>query len=399
MSPLAQTFIVAAKRTPFGAFGGKLKGLTANELGGLSSKATVADLPEGTPIDSVIFGNVAHTSTDAPYLARHVGHRAGLPIHVPAVTVNRLCGSGFESIIRAVQEIRVGDAQVVLTGGTENMSQAPYALRDVRWGTRYGVDQKLEDTLAAALVDRYPTPTPMGITAENLGMQYGLTRAQCDEYALQSQHRWAAANAKGIFNHEIAPIELKGRKGAIEQFTTDEHPRPQTTLEGLTKLKPVFQKDSGLVTAGNASGISDGAASVIVASEAAVNKYGLKPLARIVSYHTVGVEPTLMGIGPAPAIREALAKANKSLKDMDLVEVNEAFAAQYLAVAKELGLDPAKTNVHGGAIALGHPLAASGSRIMAHLAHQLRQTGQQFAIGSACIGGGQGISIVIENVA
>ncbi|RKP40219.1 Thiolase, N-terminal domain-containing protein [Dimargaris cristalligena] len=400
MTAARQVYIVAAKRTPFGAFGGKLKDLTANELGGLASKAALAGLPAGTPVDSVIVGNVTHTSPDAPYLARHVGLRAGLPIETPALTVNRLCGSGFQSIINAVQEIRSGDASVVLTGGAENMSQAPYALRGVRWGTRYGVDQKLEDTLAASLVDRYPSPTPMGITAEKLGAQYGITRADCDAYALTSQQRWAAAHEQGVFDAEIAPVTVNTRKrGVTEAFTTDEHPRPQTTLESLQKLASVFVKDTGLVSAGNASGISDGAAAVVVASAEAVEKYGLKPLARIVSYHSVGVEPTLMGIGPVPAIRAALEKAQKSLSDMDLVEVNEAFAAQYLAVEKELGLDRAKTNVNGGAIALGHPLGASGARIMAHLTHRLNQTGKQFAVGAACIGGGQGISIVIENMA
>ncbi|KAJ1994671.1 3-ketoacyl-CoA thiolase, mitochondrial [Dimargaris cristalligena] len=400
MTAARQVYIVAAKRTPFGAFGGKLKDLTANELGGLASKAALAGLPAGTPVDSVIVGNVTHTSPDAPYLARHVGLRAGLPIETPALTVNRLCGSGFQSIINAVQEIRSGDASVVLTGGAENMSQAPYALRGVRWGTRYGVDQKLEDTLAASLVDRYPSPTPMGITAEKLGAQYGITRADCDAYALTSQQRWAAAHEQGVFDAEIAPVTVNTRKrGVTEAFTIDEHPRPQTTLESLQKLASVFVKDTGLVSAGNASGISDGAAAVVVASAEAVEKYGLKPLARIVSYHSVGVEPTLMGIGPVPAIRAALEKAQKSLSDMDLVEVNEAFAAQYLAVEKELGLDRAKTNVNGGAIALGHPLGASGARIMAHLTHRLNQTGKQFAVGAACIGGGQGISIVIENMA
>ncbi|KAJ1962583.1 3-ketoacyl-CoA thiolase, mitochondrial [Dispira parvispora] len=395
----SQAFIVAAKRTPFGAFGGKLKALTANELGGLASKAALAELPSETPVDSVIFGNVVQTSADAPYLARHVGHRAGLPIQVPALTLNRLCGSGFQSIINAVQEIRSGDSNIVLTGGSESMSQAPYVLRDTRWGTRYGTDLQLQDTLTASLVDRYPTPTPMGITAENLGAQYGISRQECDEFALQSQQRWAAANAQGAFAAELTSVAVKGKRGAVEQFTTDEHPRPQATIEGLAKLAPVFKKNDGLVTAGNASGISDGAAAVVVASEAAVKQYGLTPLARIVSYHAVGVEPTIMGIGPAPAIRAALEKANKSLKDMDLVEVNEAFAAQYLAVEKELGLNRDVTNLNGGAIALGHPLAASGSRIMGHLTHQLRQTKKQFAVGAACIGGGQGIAIVIENVA
>ncbi|KAK9728777.1 3-ketoacyl-CoA thiolase, mitochondrial [Basidiobolus ranarum] len=391
-------FIVAAKRTPFGAFGGKLKELTANELGGLASKAALETLPKETKVDSVIFGNVCQTSNDAAYLARHVGHRAGLDITVPALTINRLCGSGFQSVINASQEIISGDSEVVLTGGSESMSQAPYALRNIRWGTRYGVDLKGEDTLAAALVDRYPTPTPMGITAENLGSQKDITREQCDEFALLSQQRWAAANEAGRFKAEIAPIDLKTRKG-VEKFDTDEHPRPQSTLQSLAKLGPVFKKDTGLVTAGNASGICDGAAAVVVASEKAVKEYGLKPLVRVVSWHVAAVDPSIMGIGPVPAIREALRKANLTLKDMDLVEVNEAFAAQFLAVEKELGLNRDITNTNGGAIALGHPLAASGSRIIAHLTHELKRTQKQYAIGSACIGGGQGIAVILENVA
>ena len=253
--------------------------------------------------------------------------------------------------MNAVQEIRVGDAEVVLTGGTESMSQAPYAVRNTRWGTKYGVDLKMEDTLAAALVDRYPQEIPMGMTAEKLGSKYGVTRQDCDQYALQSQQRWANAQKSGNFKGEISPVSIKTRKG-VEEFAVDEHARPQTTIESLAKLPSVFKKD-GLVTAGNASGISDGAAAVIVASEEAVKKYGLKPLARIVSYHVEGVEPSIMGIGPVPAIKGVLKKSGWSLKDADLLEVNEAFAAQYLAVEKELGLDRSITNTNGGAIALG----------------------------------------------
>ncbi|KAL7746644.1 isoleucine--tRNA ligase [Sorochytrium milnesiophthora] len=389
------------KRTPFGAFGGKLKDFSATELGGIASKAALAELPAGVQVDSVIFGNVAQTSEemqpDAAYLARHVGHRAGLPVHVPALTVNRLCGSGFQSIINGAQEIQLGEAKVVLTGGTESMSQSPYAVRNVRWGTRYGVDIKMEDTLAAALVDSYPTKVPMGITAENLAKQYNISRRDCDEYALLTQQRWAESDKAGVFDAELTPVAVKGRKG-VEQFTKDEHPRPQTTIDTLAKLPSVFIKDVGTVTAGNASGICDGAAALVVAGEEAVKQHNLKPLARIVSWNYVGVEPTIMGIGPVPAIKEALRRANLTLADMSLVEVNQAFAAQYLAVEKELGFDRSKTNVNSGAIALGHPLAASGARIMGHLAHQLKATGGRYAVGSACIGGGQGIAIVIENV-
>lgn len=320
---------------------------------------------------------------------------AGLPVKTPALTINRLCGSGFQSVINAAQEILTGEAEIVLAGGTESMSQAPYALRGVRTGTRYGVDLKLEDTLANALVDSYPTKTPMGITAENLGKQYGITRQDCDEYALLSQQRWTEASKEHGFSAETTPVEVKIKK-KTESFVTDEHPRPQTTVESLAKLPSVFIKETGLVTAGNASGISDGAASLIVASEAAVKKHGLKPLAKILSWNYIGVEPSIMGIGPAPAIRSALSRAKLSLKDMDLIEVNEAFAAQVLAVAKELKLDPAQINENGGAIALGHPLGASGARILAHLSHALQRTKKKYAIGSACIGGGQGIALVLE---
>ncbi|KAF9971408.1 3-ketoacyl-CoA thiolase, mitochondrial [Modicella reniformis] len=377
---MSNIFIVAARRTPFGAFGGKLKDHTASELGAFASKAALADLGKPVPIDSVIIGNVSQTDSAGAYLARHVGLRSGLGITVPALTVNRLCGSGFQSIINAAHEIIAGDAQIVLTGGSESMSLAPYALRNIRFGgTRFGIDLKLEDTLAAALVDRFPTETPMAITAENLALEHRISRQQCDEYALLSQQRWAAAQKAGRFNVEMVSVEYKVKK-TTEILSHDEHPRPSTTIETLAKLPPVFKKD-GTVTAGNASGICDGAGAVIVASDQAVKEHGLKPLAKILSWHvTAG----------------ALKKAGLELKDMDLIEVNEAFAAQYLAVEKVLGLDRSKTNLNGGAIALGHPLGASGARITAHLTHELQRTKGKYAVGSACIGGGQGIAVVLE---
>ncbi|KAJ3291279.1 3-ketoacyl-CoA thiolase, mitochondrial [Rhizoclosmatium sp. JEL0117] len=388
-------YIVAAKRTAFGAFNGKVAHLTASELGGIASKAAIADLPAGVPIDVVNYGNVLQTSKDAAYLSRHIGLRAGLPIHVPANTINRLCGSGFQSIVNCAQDILTGDAEIGLAGGTENMSQAPYILRGIRTGTRYGVDQPLEDSLAHGLVDQYPKPTPMGITAENLAKKYNISRADADAFALQSQQRWAEAQKKGHFKAEIVPIELKSKKG-VESFEVDEHPRPQTTIESLKKLSSVFIKETGTVTAGNASGISDGAASLVIASEDAVKKYNLKPLSQILSWQFVGCDPSIMGIGPVPAIQGALKRAGLGLKDMSLVEVNEAFASQFLAVEKELGLNREITNSNGGAIALGHPLGASGARIMTHLSHELHRVGGKYAVGSACIGGGQGIAIVIE---
>jgi acetyl-CoA acyltransferase 2 len=318
-----------------------------------------------------------------------------LAIDTPGLTINRLCGSGFQSVINAAQEILLGEANVVLAGGTESMSQAPHVLRGARNGARYGIDMKLEDSLAHGLVDSYPTKTPMGITAENLGKMYGITREEVDAFALNSQRRTGEAQAAGRFKAEIAPVEIKGKKG-VESFEIDEHARPQTTIEQLTKLKPVFIKDTGLVTAGNASGICDGAASLIVASEAAVKQHNMKPLARIVDWYYVGCEPTIMGIGPVPAIHGVLKRTGLTLKDFDHIEINEAFAAQVLAVCKELQLDPASLNKNGGAIAIGHPLGASGARILSHLTYELIRTKGKYALGSACIGGGQGIAVVLE---
>ncbi|XP_078276263.1 LOW QUALITY PROTEIN: 3-ketoacyl-CoA thiolase, mitochondrial-like [Rhinoraja longicauda] len=396
MSLLRGVFIVAAKRTPFGAYGGKLKDYSATDLAAHAAKAALAAGQVNYEIvDSVIIGNVMQSSSDAAYIARHVGLRAGIPLTVPALTVNRLCGSGFQSIINGAQEICLRESEVVLCGGSENMSQAPYAVRNVRFGTKLGIDITMEDTLWAGLTD-FHIKTPMGITAENLAEQYEISRDECDAYALKSQQRWKAAHDAGYFNEEMAPIDLKIKRGK-ESLAQDEHPRPQTTAEQMAKLPTVF-KAKGTVTAANASGVCDGAAAVILASEEAVQKHKLTPLARIVAHHVCGCDPSIMGIGPVPAIGGALEKAGLSLKDMDLVEVNEAFAPQYLSVEKALKLDPEITNVNGGAIALGHPLGASGSRITAHLVHELRRRKGKYAVGSACIGGGQGIALVIENV-
>ncbi|XP_041467049.1 3-ketoacyl-CoA thiolase, mitochondrial-like [Lytechinus variegatus] len=388
-------FIVGAKRTPFGTFGGVLKDKSGTDLAEVAAKAALASgniNPE--IIDTTVVGNVAQTSPDAAYTARHVALRCGVPMSKPALTVNRLCGSGFTSIVTATQEILAGDAEVALTGGTENMSMAPYTLRGARFGTKLGEDQKLEDTLWATLTDAH-IKTPMGITAETLGAKYEVTREDCDEFALLGQQRWAEANKAGIFDAEMAPIELATKKGP-KSVTTDEHPR-ETTMAQLAKLPPVFKKN-GLVSAGNASGICDGAGAVILASEEAVTKHNLTPLARLVSYNVAGCDPSIMGIGPVYAVRSALEKAGLTLDDMDLVEVNEAFAAQFIAVERELGLDRQKTNVNGGAIALGHPVGASGSRITAHLVHELRRRGNKYGVGSACIGGGQGIAVILESL-
>nr|XP_060617231.1 3-ketoacyl-CoA thiolase, mitochondrial [Anolis sagrei ordinatus] len=397
MALLRGVFIVSAKRTPFGAYGGLFKDFTATDLAEIAARSALsAGKVSPEIVDSVIVGNVMQSAADTIYLARHVGLRVGVPVPVPALTVNRLCGSGFQSIVNGCQEICLKESEIVLCGGTENMSQSPYAVRNARFGTKLGVDLKLEDTLWAGLTDPH-IKTPMGGTAENLAVQNNITREQCDQYALKTQKRWKAAHEAGYFKAEMAPIEVKTKKGK-QSVEMDEHPRPDVTLEQLAKLPLVFKKD-GTVTAGNASGVCDGAGAVILASEDAVQKHNLTPLARIVAYHASGCDPNIMGIGPVFAIKEALKKAGLSLKDMDLVEVNEAFAPQYLAVEKVLGLDPEKTNVDGGAIALGHPLAASGSRITAHLTHELRRRGGKYAVGSACIGGGQGIAVIIQNTA
>jgi acetyl-CoA acetyltransferase family protein len=389
-------YLVAAKRTPFGEFGGAFKDLSAIDLQVVAAKAALAAAGlSAEAVDHVVVGNVAQTSADAIYMARHVGLRSGVPIPVPALTVNRLCGSGFQAIVSGAHEILAGDAQVVLAGGTESMSQAPHVARGLRWGVRLGQSPALEDSLWSSLTDSY-AGCAMGVTAENLAEQYGITRQQCDEYALRSQTAWAAALEAGRFAAELTPVSVPGRKGEV-LVERDEHPRTDTTLAGLAALRPSFKKD-GVVTAGNASGICDGAAALILASEAAVHEHGLTPLARLVGWQVAGVDPKIMGIGPVPAIRGLLGRRGLSLAAIDLVEINEAFAPQYLACEKELGLERDKSNVDGGAISLGHPLGASGARITAHLVHELRRRGGKLAIGSACIGGGQGIAVLIEAV-
>lgn len=387
---------LSGTRTGFGTFGGSLKDLSATDLGVISSKGALeaAGLP-AERIDHTFFGNALQTSSDAIYMARHVALRSGVPQERPAVTVNRLCGSGFEGIVQGAREILVGEARCCLTGGAESMSQAPHVVRGARWGRlRLGeAGQHFEDLLWQALLDSQCGLT-MAQTAEKLAGQYDVAREEADRVALLSQQRAAAAWEEGRFDAEVVPVTVRTRKGE-QEYRADEHMRPDTTMEVLGKLRPYFKED-GLVTAGNASGIGDGAASAVVADRAWAEAEGLMPLGRLVSWAFVGVDPSIMGIGPAPAIRKALDKAGLALEDMDLVEVNEAFAPQYKAVEKELGLDPEKTNVNGGAIALTHPLAASGARITIHLLHELRRRGGRYAVGSACIGGGQGGAVVVE---
>ncbi|MER2108497.1 MAG: acetyl-CoA C-acetyltransferase [Solibacillus sp.] len=389
-------YIVDGARTAFTEFGGSFAGTDAVTLG---TKTAVEALKRAGvqpgDIDQVIYGGVITTGENSAYLARHIGLYAGVSQEVPALTLNRLCGSGMQSVISAAQLIQLGEANVVLAGGAENMSQAPYSNFTQRFGGAKMGDLQFVDMLSATLTDKY-TGAGMGLTAEKLAEQYELTREEQDKFALLSHERAAAARALDKFADEIVPVTLSTRKGDVV-IDRDEHIKEGGTLESLAKLRPAFKKD-GTVTAANASGINDGAASVVVAGEEFVQEHNLKPIARIVSWGVVGVDPTIMGIGPVPAIKQALARANLTIADMDLVEVNEAFSAQYLAVEKALGLDREKTNVNGGAIALGHPVGASGTRIILSVAYELARRGGKYAVASLCIGGGQGIALIIENV-
>lgn len=391
-----EVVFLAGKRTPFGGFGGSLRGLSATELGAISAGSAIeaAGLAPGE-VDQVVYGNALQTSSDAMYLARHIGLKVGVPEEAPALTVNRLCGSGFQAITQGAQEILLGHAGVVLCGGTESMSQAPHAVRGTRWGDlRFGdAGGFFEDVLWEALLDSQCGLT-MAQTAEKLAAQYRVSRIRADEVAVRSHHRAARSWEEGRFAAEIVPVMLKGKRGEVE-FARDEHLRPETTIEALSALRPYFS-GSGLVTAGNASGIGDGSASLVIASGRWAEQRKMRPLGRLLSWAYVGVDPRIMGIGPAPAARKALERAGLTLAQMDLVEINEAFAPQYVAVEDELGLDPEKTNVDGGAIALTHPLAASGARITLHLLHELRRRGARFGLGGACIGGGQGGAVIVE---
>ena len=388
--------VVAAQRTAFGSFGGTLKDISATDLTVHAARGTLKQVdlsPEA--IDHVVIGNVVQSGSDAAYLPRHVGLKLGLPVATPAFAVNRLCGSGFQSWVNAAQMLTTGEAQCVLAGGVEQMSLVPYVVRGVRFGGIRLGHGELEDLMTAALTDAYPQ-MPMAMTAEALGEQYGINRDQVDEFSYQSQQRYEQAFKQGLFANEITAINIETKKGSIS-FTKDEHPKPETTLDKIKTMKSLFKKD-GLVTAATASGIVDGAACSILTTESHAKKLGLKPLARIVSYASVGCDPKIMGIGPVGAIKKALNQAGLSLSQMDLCEVNEAFAAQFLAVQKELSLPMERTNVNGGAIAVGHPLGASGTRIMNHLVYELARRQGRYAVGSACIGGGQGIAMIIERV-
>jgi acetyl-CoA acetyltransferase family protein len=389
-----QVVFLAAARTPFGTFGGSLKGLSATELGILAGRAAVERAGvDPSEYGQVFFGNVIQTSADAVYLARHVGLNAGLPIEVPAMTLNRLCGSGFQAVIDGAEDILYGGSRVCLTGGTESMSQAPHVVRGARWGLRLGPAVPLEDSLWEALTDTY-CGFSMAQTAENLAEEYDISREEVDGYALRSQRLAKAAWDEGRFDDEVISVTLLER-GVETEFRFDEHIRPETTLEGLGSLRPYFKKD-GLVTAGNASGIGDGSAALVISDAEFTSAHGLQTMGSLVSWAVAGVPPRIMGIGPAPAARKALDKAGLALDDMDLIEVNEAFAPQYVAVEKELGLHRDKVNVNGGAIAVTHPLGATGARITTHLLHELGRRGGGLGLGSACIGGGQGIAVIVR---
>jgi acetyl-CoA acetyltransferase family protein len=387
--------ILAGARTAMARYTGAFKDIPANDLGAIAAREAIRRAgTDPAEFDHAIFGNVMQTSADALYGARHVALKAGLKVETPAVTVNRLCGSGIESIAQAAQRILLGEASLVLAGGMENMTQAPHVIRGARTGFRLG-EGKLEDSLMTGLTDTY-CGFDMAGTAENVAAEYGITRRASDEYALRSQQAAEAAYRAGRMREEIIPVEIK--KGSkTELFAEDDHRRPDTTLETLEKLKPAFRKD-GIVTAGNASGIVDGGAAVVVTHAKTARERNWKPLGRIVSWAAVGVEPRIMGIGPVPATQKALASAGLNLSQMDRVEVNEAFAPQYLAVEKALGLDRNKTNVNGGAIALGHPLGASGTRLVLTLLLELRRTNLRYGLATACIGGGQGIAMIVESL-
>jgi acetyl-CoA acyltransferase 2 len=388
-------FILGGKRTPMGEYVGVLKDISAIDLGAVAARGALdATSVQADEIDHCVIGNALQTSGDAIYGARHVALKAGVPFDRPALTVNRLCGSGIQSIVSGAQMIQLGEAGTCLVGGMESMSQAPHVIRGARSGFALG-QGKLEDSLMVALLDTYCN-TPMAGTAENLARKFEVSREEQDKYALRSQQEAKRAKDAGVFAEEIVPVEVKSRKGSV-QVSEDDHPRPETTLEGLAKLKPAFAHD-GFVTAGNASGIVDGAAALVIAGEDFVKQKDLKPMGRIVSWGYAGVEPEIMGIGPVPATRLALEKAGLSLNDIDLVEVNEAFAAQYLAVEKELGLDRSRTNVNGGAIALGHPLGCTGAKLTASILRELERRNGRYGMVTMCVGGGMGAAGIFERV-
>lgn len=391
---MREVVIVSAVRTPIGSFGGTLKDTPARTLGAIAVKAAIERAGiDPASIDEVVFGNVLQGGL-GQNPARQVALDAGIPIEVPAMTINKVCGSGLRVVGLAAQMIKAGDADIIVAGGTESMSMAPYVMPKARWGARMG-DAKLIDMMVHdGLTDAF-SGVHMGITAENICEQWGLTREELDAFAANSQQKAEAALKSGVFKDEIVPVVIPQRKGDPIVFDTDEFPKAGVTAEGLAKLKPAFKKD-GMVTAANASGINDAAAAVIVMSKEKADELGIKPLCTIKSYASAGVDPQIMGIGPVPSTRKALEKAGLTIDDMDLIEANEAFAAQSLAVGKDLGIDPAKLNINGGAIALGHPIGASGTRILVSLIHSMQKQDAKYGLATLCIGGGQGTALIVE---
>jgi acetyl-CoA C-acetyltransferase len=391
-----EVVILGACRTPIGAFGGALKDVGAVDLAAVVIREAIARAAV-TPADvgDVVMGCVLQAGAGMN-VARQAGLKAGLPVEVPGETVNRVCGSGLQAVVHAVEAIRVGYVDTMVAGGTESMSNAPYLLPGARWGYRMGnaemIDSMLHEGLTCAIAACH-----MGITAEEVATRYNVSRADQDAFAAESQQRAVRATTSGHFKDEIVPVSVPQRKGDPILVDTDEYPRAGTTVEKLAALKPAFKKD-GSVTAGNSSGINDGAAALVVATAAKAKKVGTKPLARILSYVSTGVDPKVMGIGPIPAVRKVLDRAGLTVNDIDLFELNEAFAAQSVAVSRELGLDPAKVNVNGGAIALGHPIGASGARVLTTLIYALRARKLKYGVASLCIGGGMGIAMAIQNL-
>ncbi|WP_099321737.1 acetyl-CoA C-acetyltransferase [Anaerococcus sp. Marseille-P3625] len=387
--------IASAVRTPVGSYGGSLKSLSAKDLGVITVKEAIKRAGiKAEDVDETVFGCVLQAGL-GQNVARQISMGAGIPKEKPAMTVNIVCGSGLRTVSLAAQMIKAGDADVVVAGGTESMSNAPYLLQNERWGARMGdkkaVDEMIKDGLWDAFNDYH-----MGITAENIAEKFNLSRQEQDELAAMSQNRAEKARAEGKFKDEIVAVEIKDRKGNVTVVDTDEHIREGVTAEGISKLKPAFKKDGGTVTAANASGLNDGSAAIVVMSEEKAKELGVKPLATIISYATEGVDPAIMGTGPIPTVRKALEKAELKLEDIDLIEANEAFAAQALSVIKELGLNTDIVNVNGGAIALGHPVGASGARILTTLLYEMQKRDSKKGIATLCIGGGMGTAVVVE---
>ncbi|MBV8219023.1 MAG: acetyl-CoA C-acetyltransferase [Solirubrobacterales bacterium] len=387
--------IINAVRTPVGTFGGQFKDVSATQLGAHAIRAALERTGvKGKDVDEVVLGCVLQAGL-GQNPARQAAFGADIPKEVPATTINMLCGSGLKSVAIASQMIRAGDAEVIVAGGMENMSRAPYLVPAARFGAKTGDTKLVDSMLTDGLIDAF-NDIHMGITAENLAEQYGISRKEQDEFAAASHQKAERAIQQGVFKEEIAPIEVPAKKGT-RLVETDEHPRPGSTAEGLARLRAAFRKDDGTVTAGNASGLNDGAAAVVVMSERKASEYGLEPFGTVESYASVGVEPKIMGIGPVPAVRKALDKAGLKLEDIDLIELNEAFAAQSLAVIQELGIEPERINRRGGAIALGHPIGASGGRILVTLLHEMKRSNARRGLATLCVGGGQGQAAIIRN--